>query len=234
MIGKGVTQSHHGAAAEPCLHAQFTADFESRRTSGSSTLFTAPVTSVHAGEAGSEPLAAKVGAAMLTSGIGITIAQPSDVLKAGLAWSVSAARCAWCAAGICRAICTPDHVQSCSVMFIMLAAGAVPGAQQHHGRAVVQHSLPRLQDHLPRGGPFSWAVSRVSTARVRCCMQAVSSNLYVLNGDTVDVFAADRFHLPPRFVLVQIRTQLDSEHRHFVDRNRVLRRHQARHPQARL
>lgn len=34
-----------------------------------------------AGEPGNEPLAAKVGAAMLTSGIGITVAQPSDVLK---------------------------------------------------------------------------------------------------------------------------------------------------------
>jgi hypothetical protein len=34
------------------------------------------------GQADSEPLAAKVPAAMLTSAIGITVAQPSDVLKA--------------------------------------------------------------------------------------------------------------------------------------------------------
>jgi hypothetical protein len=36
------------------------------------------------GPADGEPLAAKVPAAMLTSAIGITVAQPSDVLKARL------------------------------------------------------------------------------------------------------------------------------------------------------
>jgi hypothetical protein len=40
--------------------------------------------SVFTGQADNEPLAAKVSAAMLTSAIGITVAQPSDVLKASV------------------------------------------------------------------------------------------------------------------------------------------------------